>query len=176
MIDPLISLVISTALALLFFMAARHKQSDYRRFQAQLSAYELLPVSLLGPVARALPWLEMALVFGLLVPVSRPLAAMAAACLLVIYALAMAVNLMRGRSEIDCGCGGSPQALSGWLLLRNGVLATGAILLVLPTSPRTLSLVDGTFVALLTATLASSYLMVEQLVRNHYIVRKQESQ
>ncbi|MGQ9425437.1 MauE/DoxX family redox-associated membrane protein [Gilvimarinus sp. F26214L] len=176
MIDPLILLVISTSLALLFFMAARHKQADYARFQVQLDAYQIVPDPLVKPVARVLPWLEMTLVVLLLVPATRAVAGTLAASLLVIYAIAMSISLMRGRSEIDCGCGGSPQTLSGWLLLRNAVLAMGALSLAVPSSARALSLLDASLMVLLTAALALSYLMVEQLIRNHYVFRKQESQ
>ncbi|MDO8909221.1 MAG: MauE/DoxX family redox-associated membrane protein [Pseudohongiella sp.] len=171
MIDPLLPLVISTALALLFFMAARHKLSDNRRFQAQLAAYQIVPESLLALSAKALPWLEMSLVFALLIPVTRPIAALVAATLLVVYALAMAVNMSRGRSEIDCGCGDIPQTLSPMLLLRNAVLATGALVLVVPVLDRAITTIDLIFVALFTAVLATAYLMVELLVRNHSVLK-----
>jgi hypothetical protein len=39
-----------------------------------------------------------------------------------VYTVAMSVNLARGRRYIDCGCGDLPTPLSGWLLLRNGLL------------------------------------------------------
>lgn len=171
MIDPLLPLVISTALALLFFMAARHKLSDNRRFQAQLAAYQLVPEPLLGISAKALPWLEMSLVFMLLIPFTRPLAASVAATLLVVYALAMAVNLIRGRSEIDCGCGDMPQPLSYLLIARNSVLSAGALMLVLPVVERAITTTDLIFVALFTAVLATAYVMVELLVKNHSLLK-----
>jgi len=171
MIDPILPLVISTSLALLFFMAARHKLSDGRRFEAQLAAYRLVPDSVLGVSAKALPWLEMSLVFLLLIPFTRPFAASVAAALLVTYALAMAVNIRRGRSEIDCGCGDKPQSLSVMLLIRNAVLASGALLLVIPVIERSITTIDLIFVALLTAVLAMAYLLVEQLVTNHSVLK-----
>ena len=45
-----------------------------------------------------------------------------AALLLCLYTGAIAVNLGRGRTAIDCGCGGQATPLSGWLLTRNGLL------------------------------------------------------
>jgi uncharacterized membrane protein YphA (DoxX/SURF4 family) len=171
MIDPLLPLVIATALALLFFMAARHKLSDNRRFQAQLAAYQLIPESLLPISAKALPWIEMSLVFALLIPYTRALAASVAATLLVVYALAMAVNMIRGRREIDCGCGDIPQTLSAMLLLRNAVLAAGTLILIVPVVDRAITTIDLIFVALFTAVLATAYLMVELLVRNHTVLK-----
>ena len=40
------------------------------------------------------------------------------AALLFVYAAGISINLYRGRSDIDCGCGGpeSAQRLSGWLI------------------------------------------------------------
>ncbi|MDO9475094.1 MAG: MauE/DoxX family redox-associated membrane protein [Pseudohongiella sp.] len=171
MIDPLLPLVISTSLALLFFMAARHKLSDNRRFEAQLAAYQLVPESLLRISAKALPWIEMSLVFLLLIPFTRAFAASVAAALLVAYAMAMAVNLNRGRSEIDCGCGDTPQPLSVMLLVRNTVLAAGALLLVVPVIDRSITTIDLVLVALFTAVLAMAYLMVEMLVKNHSLLK-----
>lgn len=171
MIDPLLPLVISTSLALLFFMAARHKLSDSRRFEAQLAAYQLVPESLLRISAKMLPWIEMSLVFMLLIPFTRVFAASIAATLLVVYALAMAVNLMRGRSEIDCGCGDTPQPLSVMLLVRNAVLTAGALLLVVPVIERSITTFDLVFIALFTAVLAMAYLMVEMLVKNHFLLK-----
>lgn len=171
MIDPLLPLVIATALALLFFMAARHKLNDNRRFQAQLAAYQLVPEPLLAISAKTLPWIEMSLVFTLLIPYTRVLAASLAATLLVVYALAMAINMSRGRSEIDCGCGDIPQTLSPMLLLRNAVLAAGALVLTVPVVERAITTMDLIFVALFTAVLATAYLMVELLVRNHAVLK-----
>ena len=45
------------------------------------------------------------------------------AALLLAYAAVMAINLVRGRRFIDCGCGGAAQPLSLGLVLRNVVLA-----------------------------------------------------
>lgn len=167
MIDPLIVLIISASLALLFFMAARHKMSDFPRFKAQLAAYDLLPIALVPLAARVLPLIEMALVFMLLVPFFRTFAALVAAVLLSVYALAMAVNMLRGRTDIDCGCGGQPQLLSPWLLLRNFVLLAGSCLLLAPAGDRVMVWADAFLLVLMTAVLAMVYLMVEQLVRNH---------
>jgi len=176
MIDPLVPLVISVSLALLFFMAARHKLSSQRHFQAQLSAYRLLPEIILPFAARILPWLEMSLVVLLLIPLTRVFAATAAALMLTVYALAMTVNLIRGLGAIDCGCGDKPQTLSIWLVVRNAVLATGALLLTVPVVERDLNFADVIFLILLTAVLSMSYLTVEQLVRNYSGLTKKELQ
>ena len=174
MIDPLITIVIATSLAILFLLAARHKLSEPARFEAQLAAYRLVPDRMLTPVARSLPWVEMAVALGMLFAVTRPLAGSIAAALLVSYGLAMAVNLRRGRSRIDCGCGDTPQPLSVWLLLRNALLAAGAILLSAPVATRPLDLLDMLFAILFVAAISLSYTMLEQLSRNHSLLTSKE--
>jgi len=175
MIDPLTVLIISASLALLFFMSARHKMSEPQQFAATLAAYRLLPESTVPAVARVLPVLEMTLVFMILVPFTRPLAAVAAAILLSSYALAMGINMARGRSDIDCGCGGQPQLLSPWLLLRNSVLVAGSCLLLMPVSERAMTWADAFLLILMTAVLGMVYLVVEQLVRNHSFSKNRSS-
>lgn len=174
MTDPLLIIVIATSLALLFLLAARHKISARHRFEAQLAAYRILPESLVSPVARVLPWIEIAVALSLLFAITRPVGASGAAALLIIYALAMAVNLSRGRAQIDCGCGDTPQALSGLLLLRNAVLASGALMLLAPVAARPLTLLDLLFAVLFVAAGALSYSMFEQLSRNHTLLTHKE--
>ena len=166
MIDPLTVLVLSTSLALLFLTAAMHKLSSLARFRAQLAAYELVPSAILPGLARAIPLAEMAVVFLILAPITRPWAGALAAGLLASYTVAIAINLLRGRGDIDCGCGGQPQMLSHWLLLRNAALIIGCLLLVIPGTGRALVLVDFILLTLMIAMLSCAYLLVEQLVRN----------
>ena len=79
---------------------------------------------LVRPVAYALPIVETAVAVALLIPMSRGYAGWSAALLLVVFTLAVAINLFRGRREIDCGCFSSElkQRLSWWLVVRNVVL------------------------------------------------------
>lgn len=174
MIDPVISLVIAVSLSALLFMAAQHKFSDPLRFQAQLAAYSLLPAPTVPVMARLLPWVEALVFVTLLLPSTRSTAAVMAAGLFGVYAAAMAVNLLRGRHDIDCGCGGPPQALSWWLVLRNLVLAGFALMLVLPVAGRTPGWGDLVPFLLLTVLLAMLYQAVGQLVSNQSAMSKRK--
>lgn len=174
MIDPLVTIVIATSLALLFLLAARHKFSAHRRFEAQLAAYRILPESLVTPVARVLPWIEVAVALSLLFAITRPAGAMLATALLAMYALAMGINLNRGRAQIDCGCGDTPQALSVLLVLRNVTLAAGALLLLAPVATRPLGALDMLFAVLFVAACSLSYTLFEQLSRNHTLLTDKE--
>lgn len=106
-----------------------------------IANYRLLPEALVGPVAAVLPWAELGLGLGLVASgITGGMLfwlALPAAALLVVFALAMAINIRRGRSTIDCGCGRSQlrQTLHPALVLRNFALAGLVALHALPTEP-----------------------------------------
>jgi hypothetical protein len=146
--DPLLDLVVRAALALLFAGAAFHKLRDTATFREIVRAYRVVPPALLwaSPVVAAV---EGGLALALLVPRWRALAALAAAVVLVAYAAAIAANVVRGRRDIECGCGapGTRQPLSGWLVGRNLVLALAAVATALPPSHRPFLWLDGVALA-----------------------------
>jgi hypothetical protein len=153
-IDPALHAVLCASLVLLFLLAAAHKLRAPRSFAAQLAEYRLLPAAASLPGALALAGAELALCLGLCAPaLSRPASA-GAALLLALYAGAIAINLLRGRDAIDCGCGFAPRPLGAGLLLRNALLAAGALTAALPVLPRALGWVDAVTIAGGTATAA----------------------
>jgi Methylamine utilisation protein MauE len=115
--------------ALLFARAAVFKLRDVEAFADTLAAYRILPIDLVEPVARILPALEAACALALLAPWTRSAGEFAAAGLLTVFALAMAVNLMRGRRDIDCGCGDPSrrQPLAWSLVTRNLTFAAALV-------------------------------------------------
>ena len=120
----LLGLTCQIFLSFVFGAAAVHKLRDAKAFVETLRDYQLIPSPLLGPVSALVIGLEVFVVFGLW-PVSlRTEATVTAAALLVSYAVAIGVNLGRGRREIDCGCswGESGQTISWGLVFRNGLM------------------------------------------------------
>jgi hypothetical protein len=105
--------------------AAAFKLRDPGAFADAVAAYRIVPAVLARPIARLLPAVEIAVGAALMFPPSRQWAEGAAAALMLVFAGAMAVNLLRGRREIDCGCGDpSRRQPLGWgLVTRNLVLA-----------------------------------------------------
>ena len=92
--------------------------------------YRLLPETLVAPVAALLPPVELGLGLGLIASSltgGGPLhwLALPAAALFLVFAAAMGINIRRGRSQIDCGCGRSQlrQPLGWGLVARNILLA-----------------------------------------------------
>jgi hypothetical protein len=102
---------------MVFTVALLHKVRAWPRFNASMAAYRLIPDALVGPAAGLLIAAE-ALTVVLLV-VSHWLAGASAALLLSLYALAIVVSVLRGRTHIDCGCGDEPTPVSWTLVLRN---------------------------------------------------------
>ncbi|MBH8610209.1 MauE/DoxX family redox-associated membrane protein [Pseudomonas mohnii] len=153
--DPIFIIASALAIAVLLASAATHKVRAPARFARQLADYQLLPDSLVRPVARLVPLLELAIAFALLLPVSRGWAALSAASLLALYAAAIGINLWRGRRDIDCGCAGPDQAqpLRPVLLLRNSVLVVLALLASVAPIARDMTLFDG-FVTVAAAAVA----------------------
>jgi hypothetical protein len=96
----------------------------------------------------------------------RSTAGVAAACLLLLYAGAMAVNLLRGRSRLDCGCGSEPEPVSWFLVLRNVVFAGAAMAVALPTAARHLASSEVALALLLSLLLSGVVAAAGQLHRN----------
>jgi Methylamine utilisation protein MauE len=110
---------------LVFVLAAAQKASHWRILSGVIANYRLLPRAMVVPAVALLPPLEMIVGVLLLCAVAMPGILLAAITLLAVFAVAMAINLRRGRSDIDCGCGQSflKQTLSWTLVARNAVLA-----------------------------------------------------
>ena len=142
MIDPAIGTLIAGAFALLFASAALHKARDLAVFAEVLRAYRVLPRPL------ALPWvpplIEGGIAVALLLPAARPAAALAGALLLVLYALAMALNLQRGRRDLSCGCGAPEERrpIAAWMVARNILMAAALGAVAFPWRTRVLEPVD----------------------------------
>lgn len=172
MIDPVLQQVLGMALALLFLHAAWHKWTAGLRFEAQLAEYRILPEAMVPSAARTLMVVEGLVAIGLLLPFSRQPAALLAALLLGAYGLSIAVNLVRGRHHIDCGCGDTPQLLSPWLVGRNLALVVASLLLALPAAPRAPATWDLVLGMMGLCALILSWLMLEQLLANASVLRE----
>ena len=134
----LIALTIQTFAGLLLLLSALSKLRDVAEFERLLGAYEILPRSLLRAAAVVLPVLELALAGSLLVRFEPLIAARAGAAMLVVFGLAIAINLARGRSQIDCGChwGASEGGIARWMVVRNLLLALGLGLSAVEAAPQ----------------------------------------
>lgn len=163
--DPVTVGTLIGALALVMFAAAWHKLSEPDAFAAALSAYGLLPQRAVDAVARGLPLLEALIGACILLPATRTAALIALAALVLLYALAIGLNLVRGRRDIDCGCGGESHPLSWGLVSRNLVLAAAALMASRPTLERSMNWVDALTLILGVLAFYAFYLMADELLR-----------
>lgn len=176
MIDPLFIRLAALGLGALLLGAAWHKARQGPRFEAILADYQVLPVAVVGIMARLVPALEALLGLAWLAGWALPLVATLTAVLFVVYGLAIAINLVRGRSDIDCGCGlggrtGEGGTLSWLLVARNGLLAAVAVVAWLPPAQRELEAVDRLTMLGALLTTALLYGAVSQLMTNGAAIR-----
>jgi len=172
--DPILIIASALAIAVLLASAATHKVRAPARFAKQMADYQLLPALLVKPLSRLVPLLELAIAFALLVPVSRAWAALAAAALLALYAVAIGINLWRGRRDIDCGCAGPDQAqpLRPVLLLRNSLLVALALLASVTPLVRDMGLFDGFVTVAASAVALLIYAAADGLLANSPLLLK----
>lgn len=177
MTDPVLVYVAVGTLAGIFLLGVLDKLRNFASFEAAAAAYALVPAWLLRPFTVSFVAAEGLAALLLLVPGDRQLGAVCALGVLLVASAGMAINLLRGRRNIDCGCGalsGPPSGLSGWLVLRNAGLMLLAALVLAPgqDSGRSLGWVDG--VTFLGATLAllGLYFILNQLIESHIRLQK----
>ncbi|WP_353143403.1 MauE/DoxX family redox-associated membrane protein [Paracoccus sp. (in: a-proteobacteria)] len=130
--EPLILWTLRSFLAALFATAAISKLTGIEEFYGVVRNFRLLPDGLSRAVAMVLPVVELAVAVALLVPALALPAAVAAAVLMAVFGLAIAINVLRGRTQIDCGCfrNGMKQRISWLIVGRNAVLTGLALALV----------------------------------------------
>jgi uncharacterized membrane protein YphA (DoxX/SURF4 family) len=161
-IDPVIVLILRFGLAWLFLAAAAHKLRSGANFRVVLATYRVMPGWLVPVAAWLIVVVELAIGAGALMQYPRAFAA--AALVLIGYASVIGLNLARGRRFIDCGCGGTTQPLSVGLLIRNVVLALGALVALSPTLLRPLGWLDIFSVVVGSAVLGGIYAAVNELL------------
>lgn len=124
-------------LGLTLLVPAVGKLRHWSAFHGVVAAYRIGPSWMVAPLAIMIPIAEVISGLALVAGIGTRLAAVAAFGLLLVFALAMAVNLLRGRAYIDCGCFQSSQRQSlDWrLVARNGVLCMLALLVMVSPAP-----------------------------------------
>ncbi len=158
LIDPAVVFGLALPVAALLMASALHQARGLARFASAIDAYRLLPP---GAGRAAAPFLiaaETGAAIGLFVSPFRVEAALTAAALFAVYGAAIAVNLARGRRDIDCGCtfGGGDAPISAGLVLRNAALALASFAAAAPPAARLLGWID--LVSIAAAALAAAAL------------------
>jgi uncharacterized membrane protein YphA (DoxX/SURF4 family) len=166
MLDPAVGILIVASVALLFASAGVHKLRDLRRFDEIFAAFGLMPFIARLRLSWAVPTLEIGVAAGLLLDLCRPYAGAVGIVLLSGYAVAIAVNLQRGRRDLACGCGGPDERrpIAAWMVWRNVLIALVLAGVLAPWSGRPLSLTDAVTIAFGLLAIALVYLCIDQLL------------
>lgn len=118
--------LIRILLAVIFLSSSIVKIRNPRHFIVVVASYEILPPRLVYPFALFLPWVEFVIGLMFLWGWNTQLAASISAGLMTVFITAIAINIFRGRHELECGCFGvRHQEKIGW-----NVVARDAILLL----------------------------------------------
>lgn len=114
-----------TIVGLLFLAAAGGKLGAKGEFIKAAVAYRLLPKAAARFIGHLLPWVELIVAAGMLSGILMPWTALVAIGLFLLFASAVAVNLIRGRQHIACGCFGiwQDERLTWVIVVRNAALA-----------------------------------------------------
>jgi hypothetical protein len=89
-----------------------------------------------------------------------------AAALLAVYTGAIAVNVARGRTDLDCGCLGPAlrQPVGAGVLARNAILIAASLACLLPVRERALGWLDAFTAVAAVATAAALYAASQHLI------------
>jgi len=110
---------------LIFISAGAKKLLHWQEFRGVVADYRLLPASSATVMAAIIPPFELLLGVASIVRWGMPLTALVVAAMLTLFAAAMAINIRRGRTAIECGCFRTAlrQELEWRLVMRNIVCA-----------------------------------------------------
>ena len=166
--DPIVPVFASLFLALILAVAAIPKIRNADEFQGVVANYRLLPSFMVAPFAKLLPWLELGSAIALLVPPAREVAAWVAAGLFMMFAIALAINVGRGRTHIDCGCVRRPTSVSRigmfHVMRALGLAAVSLYVAFVPLNLTGITLASGLMGVAAAAMVAMLYLAADVIV------------
>lgn len=160
---PHVVLLARIAVSLILLIAALGKLSDLTRFVQVIRDYGILPRWANALAGYVLPTVEILIATGMLIGYWPTGMAVAASCLFFLFGIAIAINLLRGRHGIGCGCFGkhAEYRLSWWLVARNiALIAIAGLTSAHPAPSLTLVGALSLDVTLLTALVAGSALAI----------------
>jgi hypothetical protein len=173
-LDPSISIAARILVAGVFGAALVGKLRHREEWLGIVANFRLVPERLGRCVAWLILSLEALVVAALVSGVGLRGGTLVAIVLFACFAVAIAINLARGRKHIDCGCFQSAlrQPLSAALIVRNLLLIAASLPLLAgaAVSPSVLQLIDGvgTGLAMFTLYLAFGQLVAVRQAATHF--------
>lgn len=115
-------------LAGIFLYSGYLKLLSPLQFAADIMGYQLVPASLVYPVAEYFPWLEISLGLLLLIGWRVRYWGIAASCLILFFITILTITYARG-IDADCGCFGSGEKISWLTIVRDSLFLLPALFL-----------------------------------------------
>lgn len=166
-IDPGILYALLGGFALLFAFSALEKYQDISAFQQTIRDYRLLPDFMAPVVAISIVSAEV-IAATLLITQGYLWGVYLSIVVMSLYALGILINLMRGRTHIDCGCLGSRgEGISYYHVLRNLFLLSLLAICLLQTTDRALIWLDYLVIIITVAAFMCIYATMTLLIANH---------
>src|SRR5688500_12877896 len=100
---PWLTVRVQIALGVIFVVAAWPKIADPPSFAHMVYNYRILPAGLINITALVMPWVELLTGLALIIGVWTRPARWIITLLLVVFMIAISINLFRGNA-IDCAC------------------------------------------------------------------------
>ena len=168
--DLLTSATAAVCVDLVFARAAAHKLFDLGSFTGFVEDYQVAPRWAVPTLSRVVVAAEAVVAVALTMPGLRGFGAYLAITMLLAYAVAIAVNIFRGRRQVECGCGGPPQPL-GWSLVIRNIVLVGVAALVIVSDPSELS--SGEVATSIAGGIAlwAGGILIEQILANARLSR-----
>lgn len=112
-------------LSMVFFISSINKMRQFQSFTATITAYRLLPETWSKSLAVIITGTEFSVSVLLFMGWQSQIAASVSIFMLLIFSIALGINLIRGRADLECGCSGTryDQEISLGLLGRNIALS-----------------------------------------------------
>ena len=166
--DFLFAKIITTAVAIIFIVGFWQKIKEMETFQISLEAYELLPTPGLKYSAYAIALTEGLAATLLLMEKTLLIGAIFGSIFLLMVTLAVVINLLRGNTDIGCGCGGieDEQPISWTLVARNLILIIALTSVFFMGPSRILEPLSYFTLAIGSVTFYGLYVLSNQLITN----------
>ena len=117
-------------LAGIFLYSGYVKIQEPLQFTVAIAGYKLVPDSLVFPLAKCLPWIEIALGYNILIGWKIRYNAVAAGALLLLFIAVLTITVVRG-IEANCGCFSLDERISPKTIARDSLMLIPAIFLAI---------------------------------------------
>jgi uncharacterized membrane protein YphA (DoxX/SURF4 family) len=161
----LLKYILTLMPAYIFFFSSITKVNDYSKHLEVVKSYNILPHSLIKFVTTTMIIVELFASVIVIIDIATFYGIICLIFLTLIYTLAIQINLLRGRRDLSCGCGGvlGDHKLSYKLVIRNSAIL-GLLLLSLTFSGDRLSLITYLYLNLFVTSLFFLYMLLIQIM------------